>query len=41
MIMNIETSWKLFGYPGLAIILFLLAVGGALSIAYNILFKDK
>lgn len=41
LIMDIETSFKLVGYPGIAIIFFLLAAGGALMLAYNILFKDE
>jgi len=41
MIMNIETSWTLFGYPALAIVLFLLAVGGGITLAWSVIFKDK
>src|SRR5918912_398540 len=41
LMMRVETSFKLFGYPGLAIIFFLIAAGGALVLAYNILFHDE
>jgi uncharacterized phage infection (PIP) family protein YhgE len=41
MLMDIPTSFTLFGYPGLAIIFFLLAAGGALVLAFNILFYDE
>jgi len=41
MIMNIETTWMLFGYPGLAILLFLLAIGGAFLLLWSVLFKDE
>jgi ubiquinone biosynthesis protein len=41
LMMRVETSFKLFGYPGLAIIFFLLAAGGAVVLAYNILFHDE
>ena len=41
LIMDIETSFKLFGYPGLAIIFFLIAAGAGLLLIFNILFKDE
>ncbi|HEX5708187.1 MAG TPA: AarF/UbiB family protein [Pyrinomonadaceae bacterium] len=41
LIMDIQTSFVLFGYPGLAIIFFLLAAGAGLVLIYNILFKDE
>ncbi|HEY0079510.1 MAG TPA: AarF/UbiB family protein [Pyrinomonadaceae bacterium] len=41
MLTRVETSFRLFGYPGLAIILFLIAAGGALVLAFNILFYDE
>jgi ubiquinone biosynthesis protein len=41
LMMRVETSFKLFGYPGLAIIFFLVAAFGAILLAYNILFKDE
>jgi ubiquinone biosynthesis protein len=41
LMMRVETAFKLFGYPGLAIIFFLIAAGGAIVLAYNILFHDE
>ncbi len=41
LLMRVETDFKLFGYPGLAIIFFLIAACGALFLVYNILFKDE
>ena len=41
MIMRIETSFRLFGYPGLAMILFLLAGTGGLWLAFNIVTHDR
>ena len=41
MLMRIETSFIIWGYPGLAIIFFLLAMIGSLFLLINILFKDK
>ena len=41
MIMRIETSFRLFGYPGLAMILFLLAGAGGLWLAFNIVTHDR
>ncbi|MGH9900661.1 MAG: ABC1 kinase family protein, partial [Pyrinomonadaceae bacterium] len=41
LIMRVETAFKIFGYPGLAIIFFLIAAGGALVLVFNILFKDE
>lgn len=41
MLMRVETSFKIFGYPGLAMILFLLAAAAGLLLAFNILFHDK
>ncbi len=40
MLMNIETSYKLLGYPALALILFLAAVAGGVFMLYTILFND-
>jgi ubiquinone biosynthesis protein len=40
MLMSVPTSFKLFGYPGLAIILFLIAAGGGIALVLNILFYD-
>ena len=41
MLMRVETSFKIFGYPGLAMILFLLAAAAGVVLAFNILFHDK
>ncbi|HVF48874.1 MAG TPA: AarF/ABC1/UbiB kinase family protein [Pyrinomonadaceae bacterium] len=41
MLVRVETNFKIFGYPGLAIILFLIAAGGALVLVFNILFYDE
>jgi ubiquinone biosynthesis protein len=41
LLMRVETSFRIFGYPGIAIIFFLLAAGGALVLAFNILFNDE
>jgi predicted unusual protein kinase regulating ubiquinone biosynthesis (AarF/ABC1/UbiB family) len=41
LMMSVPTSFMLFGYPGIAIIFFLLAAGGAVVLAFNILFYDE
>ena len=41
MLMRVETSFRILGYPGLAMILFLLAAAAGLVLAFNILFHDK
>jgi len=41
MMMEVETGWTLFGYPGLAISLFLLAVIGAAILVVQILMQDQ
>jgi ubiquinone biosynthesis protein len=41
MLMKVETSFRLWGYPGLAILLFLAAAGGGVMLLINILFYDK
>lgn len=41
MIMNLKSSHTLFGYPTLAMILFLFAFLGSFFLLMNILFKDK
>jgi ubiquinone biosynthesis protein len=41
MLMHVETSFRILGYPGLAIILFLLAAGGGIALLLSILFKDE
>lgn len=41
MLMKVETSFRLWGYPGLAILLFLAAAAGGVALLINILFYDK
>jgi ubiquinone biosynthesis protein len=41
MMMRVETSFRIWGYPGLAILLFLAAAGGGVVLLVNILFYDK
>ncbi len=41
MLMRVETSFRIWGYPGLAILLFLAAVAGGIALLVNILFYDK
>jgi predicted unusual protein kinase regulating ubiquinone biosynthesis (AarF/ABC1/UbiB family) len=40
MLMQVRTSFTIFGYPGLAILLFLAAVGGGCWMVMNILVGD-
>ena len=41
LLMQVPTTFRILGYPGLAIVFFVLAAGGALVLAGNILFKDR
>ena len=41
MMMRIETTFQIWGYPGLAILLFLAAAGAGVVLLVNILFYDK
>jgi ubiquinone biosynthesis protein len=41
MIMRVETSFRILGYPGLAMILFLVAGTGGLWLAFNIITHDR
>ena len=41
MLMRVDTSFRIFGYPGLAMIFFLMAAAAGLVLAYNILFRDQ
>lgn len=41
MLMRVETSFRILGYPGLAIIFFLLAAGGGIALMLTILLKDE
>jgi predicted unusual protein kinase regulating ubiquinone biosynthesis (AarF/ABC1/UbiB family) len=39
--LQVETNFRVFGYPGLAMILFLVAACGAIGLIYTILFRDE
>ena len=41
LLMRVETSFRIWGYPGLAIIFFLVAAGAGVVLLLNILFYDK
>jgi predicted unusual protein kinase regulating ubiquinone biosynthesis (AarF/ABC1/UbiB family) len=41
MLMRVETTFRLFGYPGLAMLFFLAAAGGGVWLAVNILRSDR
>lgn len=41
LMMRIETPWRLFGYPGLAILCFLAAAAGGAYMLFNIFIQDK
>jgi ubiquinone biosynthesis protein len=41
LLMRIDTSFRLFGYPGLAILCFMGAAGGGLLLIINILLHDR
>ena len=41
MLMRIETSWTIFGYPGLAMLFFLVAGLGGLTLVVNIWMSDR
>jgi hypothetical protein len=40
MLMNVQTDFKIFGYPGIAMIFFLSAAAGGLVLVFNILIFD-
>lgn len=40
MLMRVETSFRIFGYPGLAMILFMLAAVAGIALAFSIVFND-
>ena len=40
MLMRIETSFRILGYPGLAMVFFLAAAGGGLWLVFEILVTD-
>ena len=39
--MSIDTSFRLFGYPGLAMILFMVAASAGLWLAWHIISADR
>lgn len=41
MLMQVPTSFTIFGYPGFAILFFILAAVGGIIISYIIIFKDE
>ena len=41
MLMRVETNFRIFGYPGLAMIFFLLAAAAGLFLVFSILFYDE
>jgi predicted unusual protein kinase regulating ubiquinone biosynthesis (AarF/ABC1/UbiB family) len=41
LLMRVETSFRIFGYPGLAIICFLAAAAGGVMLVVNIIFYDE
>ncbi|HEX7295597.1 MAG TPA: AarF/UbiB family protein [Pyrinomonadaceae bacterium] len=41
MLMRVETNFRIFGYPGLAMIFFLLAAAAGLILVFNILYYDE
>jgi hypothetical protein len=41
LLMRVETTFKIFGYPGLAIICFLAAVAGGVMLVVTIVFYDE
>jgi hypothetical protein len=40
MLMKIETSFTILGYPGLAMLFFVAAAGGGLVLVFNTLLSD-
>ncbi len=41
LLMRVDTTFRIWGYPGLAILFFLVAAGGGIALLINILFYDK
>ncbi|MEO5754363.1 MAG: AarF/ABC1/UbiB kinase family protein, partial [Chthoniobacterales bacterium] len=41
LLMRVDTTFRIWGYPGLAIIFFLAAAGGGIALLINIIFYDK
>jgi ubiquinone biosynthesis protein len=40
LIMRVDTTYRIFGYPALAVVFFLIAAIGAIALAVNIVFTD-
>lgn len=41
LLFRMDTSFKIFGYPGLAMIFFIIGISGGLFIAFSALFRDE
>ena len=41
MLMRVETTFRILGYPGLAILFFLAAAGGGIALMFTILLSDR
>ena len=41
LMMRVETSFRLFGYPGLAMVCFLAASAGGVWMVWNVLWGDR
>jgi predicted unusual protein kinase regulating ubiquinone biosynthesis (AarF/ABC1/UbiB family) len=41
LLMRVDTQWRIFGYPGLAIIFFMLAAAGGIALVVQVLFYDE
>jgi ABC-type polysaccharide/polyol phosphate export permease len=41
LLMRVETSWRVLGYPGLAILCFLAAAAGGVWLLANIYIQDR
>jgi len=41
MLMEVETSFRLLGYPGIAIVFFLLAACGAVALILSVFLEDE
>jgi hypothetical protein len=41
LLMRVETNWRVWGYPGLAIICFLAAAAGGVWLLFNIYIQDR
>jgi hypothetical protein len=41
MLMRVDTSFRLFGYPGFAMLFFLVAAAGAIWLAFTIVSSDR